>query len=280
MADEQQQRWHEFHAEAEVLKGKLQLPLEQEIKTQTYAQLAKEGGYRAEHENDYRLENVITYSGAHTHVAGNPSVKPEHGWITLASSIVENLNVLNVVTADRVVAQVSLTYPRQGYVPAITFLGTRFDNLQIAGHPVKIDFDFNIFGPKPDNGAPYTKVPGFLNRVAAQHARVRAHPNLLEELFKRYTGVSPDIADPEAIECSLVNQASGNFPGQCHGHVIQVPDFGTIILGAVCLEQSEYDNGIPKRTLVRLNMIELKMGCVADGEANVAGVITNGTTRP
>ena len=274
-------RTHHYHAEATVVEGHLRLPLEQEIKPQAQAKLPEEGGYLAQHAKDYKLESVISFRNAHTQVAGNPSLKPGHGWSTLATSMVEGLNVLDVVTADRVVAQISMDHPPLGYVPTVTFLGTRFENLRIAGHKVGHHFNLDILGPKPEKDAPYTKGAGFLDRVASQHEEVRKHKNLIDDLMRRYTGVSRDQENPEAVECSLVSQASGDFPGQCFGHVIHVPDFGTIILGRLRLEQSDYNQtGTPQKTLLQLTMIELKLGCVADGAAGIASMTTNGLTRP
>lgn len=279
---EEVKRHHTYHAEAQVLQGHLRLPLVQEIKSQAYAKLSEEGGYIAQHESDYRLESVISFRSAYTQVAGNPGLKPGHGWATLATSVVEGLNILDVVTADRVVAQVSLDHPVEGYVPFITFLGTRFENLRIAGHPVKLDLDPDLLGSKPENDAPYTGSSAFLDKVARQHEQVQKHPNLLEELLQRYTGFSRDAENPEAVECSLVNQADGSYPGQCHGHVIHVPDFGTICLANVRLEQSDYKpgTGIPRKTLVHLSMMDVKMGCVAEGSTGVGVIKTNGTTMP
>jgi hypothetical protein len=278
-------REHFYHAEAEVLTGNLRLPLVQEIKSQASAKLSEKGGYLSQHETDYRLEGVFSFARAYTQTSGNPGLKPGHGWTTLATSVVEGLNILDVVTADRVVGQIFVEYPLVGYVPEISFLGTRFENLRIAGHPVHIELDWNHFGPKPENDAPYTSSAGFLDRVNRQHEQVRKHSNLLQELIQRYTGVSPSEKEPEGVECSLVSQAGGQtgggFPGACHGHVIHIPHFGTICLASVRLEQSDYNStGTPKKTLIRLSMIEARMGCVADGMATVGSLTTNGMTKP
>ena len=107
------------------------------------------------------------------------------------------------------VGQVSIEHPLVGYVPHVTFLGTRFENLRIAGHPVKLDLDVDILGPKPENDAPYSKSPAFLDRVDKQHGDVKAHPNLLIDLLGRYTGRASIPEDPEAIEFSLVNSVAG-----------------------------------------------------------------------
>jgi hypothetical protein len=283
-------REHIYHAEATVLFGHLHLPLEQEIKPQAFAKLSEKGGYIAHQPCDYRLESVISYRSAHTQVAGNREAKEGHGWSTLVTSVVEGLNILDVVTADRVVAQVSTEHPLIGYVPHITFLGTRFENLRIAGHEVKLDLDLNIFGDKPEDDAPYTRSDGFVKRVTAQHINLRkrheGHQNPLAGLLERYNRVPESFENSsgteEKVECSLVNQAEGEYPGRSFGHVIHVPDFGTIHLATLHLRHCDYKPGtrIPQQTHVHLNMIEAKMGSVANGTATVATTRTNGGTVP
>jgi hypothetical protein len=278
--------YHDYHAEATVLQGHLTLPLVQEIQKQAHSQLPEEGGYISQQANDYRLEGVISYKSAYTQVAGNPGSKEEHKWSTLATSVVEGLNIMDVVTADRIVAQVSLDHPPQGYIPYITFLGTRFENLQIAGHRVEPSMALDLFGVRPkDDDTPYSKFSWFRNKVAAQQTEVLKHPNLLKELIERYTGFSRPIEkveNSEAVECSLVNQADGGSRSTSRGHVIHVPDFGTICLARVRLEQSDPSptTSVPRRTKVHLHMLDLHMGCVAAGKATVGGLTTNGMTRP
>jgi hypothetical protein len=300
-----EKRTHDYHAQADVLVGELRLPLKQPIKSQANAKLSENGGYIAQHELDYRLESVMSFRAAHTHVAGNPGVKKGHGWTTLASSVVEGLNILNVITADLVVGQVSLDYPEVGYVPTITFLGTRFENLKIAGHPVHVHLNLDILGPRPKVPAPdaetaYTRDRSFLDRARGQYGEALTHPILVKDapprLFKdgsedvlqkdlsgRYSNSPParsDGNDTESVRCSLVSGIKGEFPGKRHGHLIEIPDFGTMILGELCIENSVFDGATPKKTLVQLTMIELRMGCIADGDTSVSSTIANGMTKP
>ena len=87
---------------------------------------------------------------------------------------------------------------------------------------------------------------------------------------------------PDAIECSLIDQVDGSFPGRSFGHVIEIPNFGTIVLAALRLEQSDFqaETGIPKCSTIRLTMIELKLGCLAAGNLQVCATHANGVTRP
>ena len=277
---EEFEREHSYHAEATVLAGHLQLPLVQEIKPQLYAKLPERGGYLSQHAGDYRLEGVISFRSAYTQVAGNLDPKPGHGWSTLATAAIEGLNVLDVVTADRVVGQISTEHPLVGYVPKVTFLGTRFENLRIAGHPVKLEVDPYLLGAKPDHDAPYASDPGFLERARRQYERIGANSGFPAEVLERYNRLPSTADTPESIECSLVNQAEGSFPGRCFGHVIEVPDFGIVYLATLRLEQSDFQLGVPKQTLIKLTMIELKLGCLANGSAGFGSLIVNGHTKP
>ncbi len=277
-----QKRKHIYHAEADILSGHLNLPFEHKIRPQGFLKLCEHGGYASQHLDKFHLEGVISFSSAYTQVAGNPDTKPGHGWNTLTTSVIEGLNVMEVVTADRVVAQISTDHPLEGYVPTVTFLGTRFENLRIAGYPVKLDFDPGILGAKPADDAPYTSDSAFLQRVTRQHERIHANKDLPAEILTRYNQLPSSSANRESIECSLVNQAEGSYPGRSFGHVLEVPNFGKIHLAVLRLHQSDFkeNTDIPKKTLIELTMINLEMGCIGGGTISLGGGKTNGTNYP
>jgi hypothetical protein len=282
-------RTHTYHAEAHALSGKIILPLEQEITPHALTNVPEDGGYRAQQAQQYRLETIISYGRAHTQVSGHKEIKPGRGWNTLSTSVIEDVNILNVVTADRVVAQIGTEHPIEGYVPRITFLGTHFHNLRIAGHLVELDLDLDIVGPKPEKDMAYTRDAEFVERISRQHARLREHPNVLEEMLERYSLVSGRAENfaqpgglPESVELSLVRQAKGSYPGRTFGHVIHVPDFGTIWLATVRIEHEDHCPiaKTHKKTTVSLEMIRAEMGCIATGSAVVGKAKTNGGTAP
>ena len=201
---------------------------------------------------------------------------------TLTTTAVEGLNVLDVVTADRIVGQTITEHPVEGYIPTVNFLGTRFDNLRIAGHPVKLDLDLNILGAKPANDESYAQDSGLISRVGGQYSRVLENRDLPDELRERYNRLSSTLGSPEAVECSLVNLATGGYPGRSFGHVIDVPDFGKIILGKVTVKHEDFkpDTRIPRKTTVRLTMIDFQLGCAVDGDLSLDDGSTNGTSEP
>jgi hypothetical protein len=279
---EELERTHFYHAEASVLKGRLDLPLRHEIAPQAFAKVPEVGGYLAQRGRDFRIENVLSYRESYTQVAGNRDSKPGHGWSTLTTSVVEGLNVLDILTADRVVAQIATEYPLIGYVPKISLLGTRFENLRIAGCACKITLDPYLLGAKPENDAPYSSDFGLLERLTGQYENVRRQPNVPQEILARYNQLPLVTETSEQLECSLVTQVESSFPGPCYGHVIDVPGFGRVILAALRLTESDFVPGteIPRCTEISLTMIEMELGCPISGSISVSTNISNGHTKP
>ena len=279
-------RVHTFHAEASVLSAELRRPLQQDVKPQAFVKLPEEGGYLSERAEDFRLEGVLSFQSAYTQVAGNQSPKPGHGWVTLATSVVEKLNVLDVVTADRVVAQISTEHPLKGYVPSVTFLGTRFEHLKIAGHEIKPTLNLGMCGPKPEGEKLFLADGGFRGRVTEQHNRLSEATALPEAIRASYRGKLPDSAQvqkqweaftegrgprPEAaVECSLVDTLGKTEPWSSFGHVLLVPEFGRIFLAELKVDCDSF----------ALTMIRLDLGCVADGSGKVGNFHVNGATVP
>jgi hypothetical protein len=281
-------RVHSYHAEASVLSAELVRPLEAVVRPQAYVNLPDHGGYLSERAEDFRLEGVISFRSAYTQVAGNRSEKEGHGWVTLATAVVEELNVLDVVTVDRVVAQISVEHPLKGYVPRVTFLGTRFEGLKIAGVPITPVIDLDFCAAYPGINTLYLEDSNF-------RAKVEKHRSTLgsdADVRKPYSGTMPDSKKlhgeweafvkegkpkPNAsVTTSLVNSVEireefeGQFPGKSYGNVLVVSDFGKIFFAEL-----EVDCEI-----FRLSMIRLQMGCVASGSGNASRVIVNGSTVP
>ena len=104
-------RSHDYHAEAHVLSGHLQRPIEQKIERHAPVALKdRRGGHLTRFEEQVSIEGLITFTKGHTRVSGARSLK-HNGWITLSTSVVEGLNVFEIITADRVVSQISTNHP-------------------------------------------------------------------------------------------------------------------------------------------------------------------------
>jgi len=268
-----------YHAEATALSGMLQMPLKQTIDPQAAATLHPKGGYLSQKTGDFRLEAVVAFRSAHTQVSGLLGTKEGHGHATLTTAVVEGLNILEILTCDRVVSQIATEHPLEGHTPEITFLGTRFENLRIAGHPVHVKLDINRVGPKPPNDIHYLHEPGFLGRVSKYIESFRDHKDLPQPARERYTGTSKVDGDQHSIEFSLVDEIKGEFPGTVFGNVIHVPHFGTIYLATVKITCDDDKKTYPKTT-IELKMLDVQMGCIGEGGILVGTGKTNGGSGP
>ena len=286
-----------YHAEAAALHGRLERPLDQLVPPQSYLKLKEHGGYLSQDSDRFRVEGLISYSAAFSQVAGTEEKnKPGHGFVTLATAVVENLNILEVVTADRVVAQVSTEHPKHGHVPRITFLGSRFENLRIAGQliDVPIDpyplWDEEVALKNEDTEDVHRKRDlNRLKRIAAFDVPDLKLLHPPEDLPDSYPAgkLHPD-ADPKRhdhIHASLVGDSRQErkgwlslFEKQPARHVFDVPHFGRVYLGLICIEHLEYVNNVPRQTRVKLSMIKVKLGCTATGTATGPTTRINGIT--
>jgi hypothetical protein len=167
-------------------------------------------------------------------------------------------------------------------VPHISFLGTRFENLRIAGCRVDVKLNLDILGARPESDVPYTQDPALKSRIASQLDRLGEHQSLLAEMREGFHQLFPAVAigeqKREPLECSLVSEVTGAYPGRGLGHVIRIPGFGTVVLARVSLTHQEIkrDEGIVKATTVRLTMIDFKLGCPVAGDFTAGTTINNG----
>jgi hypothetical protein len=269
---------HEYNAEANVLSAMLVQPLKETIKARASVKLLKGGHYRFKKAEPFRFEGIISYRSGYTQVAGHPSSKSD-GFATLATSVLEGLNVLDVVTADRVVAQISTVHPffGKGPVPSVTFLGTRFDNLRIGGHKVEVHRNLEILGPKRGANDSYFDDNTIKADIAKQRAEVEKTKGFADWADEAYPKDPLALNGNDALQCSVVEGIS-DAPVESFGHVIDLPHFGRIYLGElkVTRELSKHPKSEYDKYRFRLTMIRLQMGCIAQGSTSAVALDTNG----
>lgn len=274
---------HTYYAVADVFNTALQQPLKREIlRSDAYLELDPEAGtYQYSQASAYNIEGILSYKAGYTQVAGHPSSKVQGGFTTLATSVLEGLNVLDVVTADRVVAQISTVHSpfsevEPDPVPSVTFLGTRFENLKIGGHPVTVHRSLGILGSKPVGKLTYFDDPGVKQRILTQRSDA-ASQGLPDWAVETYRADRPVVGADGALKCSLVHNVT-DAPGDSFGNVIDLPHFGKIFLGELTLVKEKSPKPSAEYDAYRfdLTMIRLEMGCLAKGTGKFATASTNG----
>jgi hypothetical protein len=294
--------WHEYHANAHVLSGHLQRPIDEKIERQAPVALNdRRGGHFTRSTQDFSVEGLISFTKGETRVSGARNLK-DNGWVTLSTSSLEGLNVFEIITADRLVSQLSTDHAYyegdvpQGHVPHVTFLGTQFKNLRVAGFPVTLTLNLGICGDRPANDKSYLEDPTFLAGVKNQTSeivkKIAKASGLPKELKEQYDEKlahidkliraceAGDQGIREPITCSVV-QSVGEIPGvQSFGHVLVIPEFGTVALGEVVVGETidkAYNRPDP---YFELTSIRMKLGCVGDGTIAAATTAANGHSHP
>jgi hypothetical protein len=287
---------HEFHAEAHVLSGHLQRPIEQKIEQHAPVELkGRRSGHLTRVTEDVSIEGLISFKSGLTRVSGSKSTK-HHGWVTLSTSIMEGLNVFEVITADRMVSQVSTEHPLEnGHFPHVTFLGTQFNNLRVSGFPVTLKLNFGICGKKPEGDRSYLRDTDFLKSVrkqtesiAKEIAKEKDLPEDLKNEYKKRLAEIDELigggsgGNEPKVTCSIVESIDG-IPisvGRAFGHVLVIPDFGTVSLGEIEVGEKKYDPTGRPSNYFELATIKMKLGCVGTGVVVAATAAANGHTRP
>jgi hypothetical protein len=314
------ERYHVFHAGAHVLSGDLEHPIRQPI--EHYGNVVIEKTRReslfSESIGETSVEGLISFKAGHTRVIGSQLKNKKDifgndhsGWITQSTSVLEGLNVGDVITADRLVAQIStehpLTYP--GHVPKVTFLGTRFENLRVAGYPVQLELNLGFCGDRPEGDRPYLDDISFLDRVQTQLDSIEDKEHLPEGLKKQYDDTIADInslkrlakggsnggrTGNSKLQCSLVKHISPiPIPGvKVFGNVIFIPDFGIVSLAEVEVGIGAGEDGFPHSSgngsssapdgasYFTLHMLNMRLGCPLVGTSTAASATVNGKTNP
>ena len=265
---------YHYHAWAHALSGHLTRPSDLAIAVQAGTTLAATGGQGSSRADNFRFHDVVSFDSAYSRVCGSEK-EEEDGTIvhsSVATTVVEGLNILDMVTADRVVARVTSRHEsraKQKVEPReyesepeshVLVLGSRYENLRIAGFGIGVELHHELF----------LKLDTF--------EKVRKEFEQQGEFWKMAhdPGQSPQKRpkklDPEGVvRCSLVKELE---PAKCPGivyhghyeHVLAVPGFGTIHLAEVLCEYG-------RKTLT---MLRLELGSPDVGQMLVAQSGSNG----
>jgi len=265
-----------YHAHGTALGGVIRRPFSQPIESQAGASLAISGGYGSARASNFKFQELISFREATTHVSGswNPA---DNSYNTEVTTVIEDLNINHVVTADRVMARLATKHvsgkAETGVVPS----GSHFVNLHIAGHPVNPVLDIKLFVDYDTSAKfikEYQEEEPFKQKMRKRFLWGELDESAPEFLKKRYPWQTNEELLPESkgiIPCSLVESVDHDAAElKVFGNVVDVPGFGTIHLAEYHMEQSAH----------RLTMLRLELGSPFEGDLTICGVEGNGTSFP
>ncbi len=261
---------HYFHAEASSLGGFIEQPIKKVVPAQAAASLPTVGGHVANSTGALNFEGVVSCTSAYTRVSGR-HLETDGTPSTMVTSVVEGFNLLEIITADRIVAQVSIEHPVTGGDPIVTFTGSRFEGLKIGGQDASLTLNSSLFGAGA--GAAPISWSLFQKTGKLQAAKLvksaQSGGAAYQWVVDRYSWIGP-AKTPGSILCSLVDGINPAVPGSSFGHVMDIPSFGKVIFGEV----------VAFPTAVHLSMIRAELGSPTSGGMTAAYTVVNGTTVP
>jgi hypothetical protein len=224
-----------FHASSFALGGQITRPFNDVLDVQAPVTLPSSGGYGSSRAEKFRYREMISFDRAYSQVAGS-----SRGGVheTLVTSVIEGLNILDMVTADRVVGRLTGEYgPGDKHDPmSLLPTGSYFVNLRIAGVPVS---------PRANETIMQKSLPQIFDRDLDLRADTR--------LEVKGPGRARRVND-FCWTTSIFHPVDGPFKTDGSG-IIDIEGFGRIILG-------QY---IVTRDSRRLSMIICQLGSPVEG---------------
>ncbi len=234
-----------FQAEAHAFSGTFHRPILYTIEALAAISLPTIGGHAHSQVENFHADHLVRFAAAHCHVSGswqNDEIATTH-----STAVIEGLNILDFVTADRIVACLTSEHRRGEMEGHIVALGSTFDGLKIGGHDVKVTLRHDLLLECKD-----------FNSLRKRLAK-----------DKKPDKISA-TTDGVAL-CSLVEEIKTDLPGvEKRGHILRIPHFGEIAVAEVFA-------AFGTRTLT---MLCLKLGSPTSGTATVAESTTNGLPPP
>jgi hypothetical protein len=248
-----------YHGGAVGATGSLTLPVHETMEIQSSVSLPITGGHGSALVENCRHRNYFSFCTAESHVVGSYSAR-DKGYGTLATTTIEGLNIMDVVTCDRVVARLTAKHPEDGSEPSFMPLGSRFENLRIAGHKIDLELATELFAQNHTWGK--------LTDAYAKDKKFK------EELQRLRPGAAKSDKFPGAkgmLVCTLARNLD-KLPGGLtnNGYGIYIPHFGTVYM-------AEY---FASPTAHRLLMLRVELGCSVEGGYSVGGSDGNGSWPP
>jgi hypothetical protein len=265
-----------FHAGGHPLGGVIEQPVQKSVPSQASGSLSAVGGHVTSRTDAFNFEEIVSCRSAYTRVSGRQA--EENGsWWTLVTSVIEGLNILEVVTADRIVAQVSVEHPADGGSARYSFTGSRFERLQIAGCDASLTLNSSLLTHVRAANASRDPItwPIFQETGSRQAAKLiksvggDAEYKWLSERYDWMVSKKKPGANG-SVMCSVVDGVDPAIPGKSFAHVVVIPHFGTIIFGEIVAFPAS----------VQLSMIRAELGCATHGALNMASAVVNGTGMP
>jgi hypothetical protein len=252
-------RFYSFQAEANALGGILEEPFRKIVPTLAPVSLPCVGGFATARSEGFTLDEIVRCSAAYTRVSGQE--ESDGSSAILVTAVIEKLNLLEVLEADRIVAQLSIWTPADGGPTRISTAGTHFEGLRLAGRRCSVRPNPRFLDLTSDkDGRAEGVTASDVAKIGAAQAKVVTagfKGGSLEAWAEKRFGWMGK-APANRTGCSLVDGFDGVGAREC-GHVFDLPGFGRFAFGELLV-------GVET---VQLVSVRAELGCPVKGRISV-----------
>lgn len=289
MSHEKDERRFWFRGSTMAVGGRITGPICESIDPQGACVLPPGGGYASASIENFNFKNIVRFERVTSTLSGQKVRHPDGlAGETLVTTAIEGLNILDVITADRVVARITSQHLENERESEILPFGSQFENLRIGGIPIELESYpellrggryKEITGSSRTDSFPFIDANGNPIKTEEPQTKPAARSQTKQEIA---AGARPEEAAKESRFPSdrtllaplfRLDKKKGVIPvgartkGQ---HGIFVPGFGIVYLG-------EY---LITRDSRQLTMLRVELGCPISGSIVCANAIGNGHWDP
>ncbi len=247
-------RTFQFHACAHAFSAQFTRPFHHQIDVQAQSALPVIGGHGHARVENFQFREFISFKAGYSHVSGGHQADDDSN-NTLSTAVLEGLNMLDVLTADRVVSRLYSKHFAKSREGNISYLGSKFENLRIAGFPVHFKINCDVH----DDILTFESA----EKAFASNGEFK---KIAEDPFETGDKLKPADIDG-AFLCSIVKDLKTDCPGvKVQGHSLYVPGFGKVFLGELLVKHGEKT----------LTMLRFDLGSSTSGSGTGGGTKTNG----
>jgi|SRR5579859_290416 len=244
-----------YSASAYALAAEFERPKKHSLAPQASVVLAGHGGHGSQRVPGHKVDGLISFREAYSEAGGSyddcHDIYTTHAW-----SVLEGVNVADMLTADRVVSRMAVYHKADGSEePSYDITGSYFENLRIAGHPVNVKLDTRSFHEHDT----FSKIAGGHKSGKNDHLLMGSglmklndkEVTELEDTYHALTGMGKMVADwkkksrPGERDTYMLSAANhldlekeiGKSELQGFGSFICIPKFGVIRLGELIVRR-------------------------------------------
>lgn len=283
-----------YHASAFGLSGEIERPSRHSIPTQAATVLAPSGGRGYDRVENFSFDGIISFKSAYVEVGGSFD-ECHNRHTSYACSVLEGVNILDVVSVDRIVSRMAvysaIVGDKNGEA-TYDITGSHFENLRVAGHKIDIKLATHIFhehdtyskvakahqSKKTDNWLLGSKLGGLTDSQLAELEDTYHSLGGISELVREWTQTANRPADRGGYRFSPANHlnieehAGGDSELLGFGSFICIPKFGVVRLAELNIHRH-----CRSLTMLRVQMCSTgTAGTDAGGTTGSGGVGSGG----